>query len=81
MANKPSQDLASPITINQGIQYYNTLNSMSGEILFKRVFIASDHGGFQLKQILSAYLKDVCATNQVEFNDLGCNSPDRVSRL
>lgn len=36
--------------------------------------IASDHAGFELKQVITQFLKD----NNQEFIDLGCNNTDSV---
>lgn len=38
------------------------------------LLIASDHAGFELKQVITQFLKD----NNYEFFDLGCNNTDAV---
>ena len=40
----------------------------------KKIFISSDHAGFQLKEIIKIYL----SKNKINFNDLGPNTDARV---
>ena len=39
-----------------------------------KIYIGSDHGGFQLKKILIPFLKE----QNIEVEDMGCFSEDRV---
>ena len=40
----------------------------------KKIFLSSDHGGFDLKEHIKKFLKN----NNYNFEDLGCNSIDAV---
>ena len=40
----------------------------------KKIFLSSDHGGFDLKECIKYFLKN----NNYDFEDLGCNSLDAV---
>lgn len=40
----------------------------------KKIFLSSDHGGFDLKECI----KDFLRKNNYDFEDLGCNSLDAV---
>ncbi|PID70580.1 ribose-5-phosphate isomerase [bacterium DOLZORAL124_38_8] len=42
----------------------------------KKLFIGSDHGGFELKQKVKAYLAE--NFSDIEVEDLGCDSTDSV---
>lgn len=50
--------------------FINTLSVM------KKIFIGSDHGGFELKQTIIDYLKDTF--EEYEVKDLGPDTPDSV---
>ena len=40
----------------------------------KKIFLSSDHGGFDLKECIKVFLKN----NNYDFEDLGCNSLSAV---
>ena len=42
--------------------------------MFSKIFLASDHGGFELKEKVKKFL----IKNSVEFKDLGCTSLEPV---
>ena len=42
--------------------------------MFNKIFLSSDHGGFQLKEKVKSFLID----NNFDFEDLGCSSLDPV---
>ena len=42
--------------------------------MFSKIFLSSDHGGFELKEKVKHYLKINC----IEFEDLGCTSLEPV---
>ena len=51
--------------------------------MLSKIFLASDHGGFELKEKVKSFLSD----NNFEYEDLGCSSlepvdyPDYAKRL
>ena len=42
--------------------------------MFNKIFLSSDHGGFQLKEKVKSFLID----NNFEYEDLGCSSLEPV---
>ena len=42
--------------------------------MFNKIFLSSDHGGFELKEIVKSFLID----NNFEYEDLGCSSLEPV---
>ncbi len=42
--------------------------------MFSKIFLSSDHGGFELKEKVKRYLKKNC----IDFVDLGCTSLEPV---
>ena len=42
--------------------------------MFNKIFLSSDHGGFELKEKVKSFLID----NNFEYEDLGCSSLDPV---
>ena len=42
--------------------------------MFNKIFLSSDHGGFELKEKIKGFLKD----NNFEYEDLGCSSLEPV---
>ena len=42
--------------------------------MFNKIFLSSDHGGFELKEIVKNFLTD----NNFEYEDLGCSSLEPV---
>ncbi len=42
--------------------------------MFKKIFLSSDHAGFELKEKVKSFLKD----NHFEYEDLGCSSLEPV---
>ncbi len=42
--------------------------------MFKKIFLSSDHAGFELKEKVKSFLKD----NNFEYEDLGCSSLEPV---
>ncbi len=42
--------------------------------MFKKIFLSSDHGGFELKEKVKSFLID----NNFEYEDLGCSSLEPV---
>ena len=42
--------------------------------MLSKIFLASDHGGFELKEKVKSFLKD----NNFEYEDLGCSSLEPV---
>ena len=42
--------------------------------MFNKIFLSSDHGGFELKEIVKSFLID----NNFEHEDLGCSSLEPV---
>ena len=42
--------------------------------MFNKIFLSSDHGGFELKEKIKVFLKD----NNFEYEDLGCSSLEPV---
>ena len=42
--------------------------------MFKKIYLSSDHGGFELKEKVKSFLTN----NNFEFEDLGCKSHETV---
>ena len=42
--------------------------------MFNKIFLSSDHGGFELKEKVKSFLSD----NNFEYEDLGCSSLEPV---